>query len=200
MRDRAQPIANLHQPYASRRWFCFRFLWRSAMSKLGILGATALSLALAVATPAFAVGLRGVCGVDTMYVGSGFRIAQPSAGSAVSSADASHCRAALGVLRLDIREVYGRRWSVASLPVKAKKSGSGRSFLLDKLVLRFRRGSRRQARRGPSILWRPATPACSALEAGSAELGGIPQGDIFGCTGLIGQDVDTFSGPVLERH
>src|ERR1700740_240402 len=28
---------------------------------------------------------------------------------------------ALGVLRLDIREVYGRRWSVASLPVKAKK-------------------------------------------------------------------------------
>src|ERR1700740_1424831 len=29
--------------------------------------------------------------------------------------------AALGVLRLDVREVYGRRWSVASLPVKAEK-------------------------------------------------------------------------------
>jgi hypothetical protein len=30
------------------------------MSKLGIVGATALSLALAVATPAFAVGLRAM--------------------------------------------------------------------------------------------------------------------------------------------
>jgi hypothetical protein len=56
------------------------------MSKLGIIGATALSLALAVATPAFAVGLRGG---GAMHVGiGGFRDAQ---GSAVSRADASYC-------------------------------------------------------------------------------------------------------------
>jgi hypothetical protein len=56
------------------------------MSKLGIIGAAALSLALAVATPAFAVGLRGG---GAMHVGSGgFRDAQ---GSAVSRADASYC-------------------------------------------------------------------------------------------------------------
>ena len=61
------------------------------MSKLGIVGATALSLALAVATPAFAVGLRGVSGGGAMHVGSGgFRGAQASAGSEVSS-DASYC-------------------------------------------------------------------------------------------------------------
>ena len=48
--------------------------------KLIGIGATALSLALAVATPAFAVGLRGVGG------------AQASIGSVVSSADASYCR------------------------------------------------------------------------------------------------------------
>jgi hypothetical protein len=41
------------------------------MSKFGIVGATALSLALAVATPAFAVGLRGVDGGSAMHVGSG---------------------------------------------------------------------------------------------------------------------------------
>ena len=58
--------------------------------KLIGIGATALSLALAVATPAFAVGLRG--GV-AMHVGSGgFRGAQASVGSVVSSgADASYC-------------------------------------------------------------------------------------------------------------
>ena len=56
------------------------------MSKLGIIGATALSLALAVATPAFAVGLGGG---GAMHVDSGgFRDAQ---GSAVSRADASYC-------------------------------------------------------------------------------------------------------------
>jgi BA14K-like protein len=56
------------------------------MSKLGIIGATALSLALAVATPAFAVGLRGG---GAMHVGSGgFGVAL---GSAVSRADASYC-------------------------------------------------------------------------------------------------------------
>jgi hypothetical protein len=60
------------------------------MSKLGIVGATALSLALAVATPAFAMGLRGVRGGGAMYVSSsGSRVAQTSA---VSSADASYCR------------------------------------------------------------------------------------------------------------
>jgi hypothetical protein len=63
------------------------------MSKLGIVGATALSLALAVATPAFAMGLRGVRGGGAMYVGSGgSRVAQTSAGSVVSSADAAYCR------------------------------------------------------------------------------------------------------------
>ena len=56
------------------------------MFKLGIVGATALSLTLAVATPAFAVGLRGG---GAMHVGSGgFRDAQESA---VSRADASYC-------------------------------------------------------------------------------------------------------------
>jgi len=62
------------------------------MSKLGIVRATALSLALAVATPAFAVGLRGVGGDGAMHVDSrGFRGAQASIGSVESSADASHC-------------------------------------------------------------------------------------------------------------
>ena len=57
--------------------------------KLIGIGATALSLALAVATPAFAVGLRG--GV-AMHVGSGgFRGIQASVGSVVSSTDASYC-------------------------------------------------------------------------------------------------------------
>jgi len=60
------------------------------MSKLGIVGVTALSLALAVATPAFALGLRGG---GAMHVGSGgFRGAQASVDSVVSSgADASYC-------------------------------------------------------------------------------------------------------------
>ena len=56
------------------------------MSKLGIIGATALSLALAVATPAFAVGLRG--GGATHVGSGGFHDAQ---GRAVSRADASYC-------------------------------------------------------------------------------------------------------------
>jgi hypothetical protein len=51
----------------------------AAMSKLGIVGATALSLASAVATPAFAVGLRGVHGGSATHVGiGGFRGAQTS--------------------------------------------------------------------------------------------------------------------------
>jgi hypothetical protein len=63
------------------------------MSKIGIVGAMALSLTLAVATPAFAVGLRGVPGGGAMYVSSGgFRGAQASVGSvAASGADASYC-------------------------------------------------------------------------------------------------------------
>ena len=52
------------------------------MSKLGIVGVTALSLALAVATPAFAVGLRGG---GAMHVGSG------GTQASVGSADASYC-------------------------------------------------------------------------------------------------------------
>ena len=58
------------------------------MSKLGIVGATALSLTLVVATPAFAAGLRGG---GLMDVG-GFRGAQTSIGSFVpSEAAAAHC-------------------------------------------------------------------------------------------------------------
>jgi hypothetical protein len=62
------------------------------MSKLDIVRATALSLALAVATPAFAVGLRNVGGA--MHAGNGgFRGAQASIGSVgTSTADASYCR------------------------------------------------------------------------------------------------------------
>jgi hypothetical protein len=62
------------------------------MSKLGIVGATALSLALAVASPAFAGGRVG--GGGAMNVGSGgFRDAQASTGSvSASGADASYCR------------------------------------------------------------------------------------------------------------
>ena len=63
------------------------------MSKLVIVGVTALSLTLVVATPAFAVGLRGVAGEGAMYVNNGgLRGAQASIGSVVSSADASNCR------------------------------------------------------------------------------------------------------------
>jgi hypothetical protein len=63
------------------------------MLKLGIVGAAALSLALAVATPAFAAGFRGVHGGGAMYVGSdGSRVPQASTGSVVSDADAAYCR------------------------------------------------------------------------------------------------------------
>jgi len=55
------------------------------MSKLGIVGTMALSLALAVATPAFAGG-------GAMQVGSGgFSGAQASIGSVVPSGAAAHC-------------------------------------------------------------------------------------------------------------
>jgi hypothetical protein len=61
------------------------------MSKLSIVRATALSLALAVATPAFAVGLRNVGGA--MHVGNGgFRGAQASIGSVGASAADASCR------------------------------------------------------------------------------------------------------------
>ena len=63
------------------------------MSKLGIVGATALSLALAVTSPALAVGLHGGVRGGAMHVDNGgFRGAQASVGSVVSSADASYCR------------------------------------------------------------------------------------------------------------
>jgi hypothetical protein len=62
------------------------------MSKLNIVRATALSLALAVAAPAFAVGLGNVGG--PMHLGNGgFRRAQASIGSVgPSAADVAHCR------------------------------------------------------------------------------------------------------------
>jgi hypothetical protein len=63
------------------------------MSKLGILSVSALSLALAVATPAFAAGFRDVSDAGAMHVGNGgFSGTQATIGSAVSSADASYCR------------------------------------------------------------------------------------------------------------
>ena len=59
------------------------------MSKLGIVGATALSLALAAAAPASAVGVRGG---GVMHVGSGGIRGVQSVDSVVSSdADASYC-------------------------------------------------------------------------------------------------------------
>jgi hypothetical protein len=61
------------------------------MSKFGFIGAAALSLALAVATPAFAVELHGVRGSDVMDLG-GFGAAQTSTGAFVpSEAAAAHC-------------------------------------------------------------------------------------------------------------
>ena len=63
------------------------------MSKLGIVGATALSLALAVTTPALAVGLYGgVSGGAVHVANNGLRSARASIGSGVSSADAAYCR------------------------------------------------------------------------------------------------------------
>ena len=60
------------------------------MSKLGILKVTALSLALAAATPAFAAGFRDVSDAGAMHVGNGgFGGTQATTGSAVSNADAS---------------------------------------------------------------------------------------------------------------
>jgi hypothetical protein len=59
------------------------------MSKLGIVGATALSLAVAVASPAFAEGLHGVRGGGVMHVGSGGFGGDQA--SVVSNADASYC-------------------------------------------------------------------------------------------------------------
>jgi hypothetical protein len=57
------------------------------MSKLVIVGAAALSLALAVATPAFALGVRGG---GAMHVG--FHGPQEGVGPVVSSgADAAYC-------------------------------------------------------------------------------------------------------------
>jgi hypothetical protein len=55
------------------------------MSKIGIVGAAALSLTLAVATPAFASGVRSATHV-------GFRGPQESVGSVAStSTDVSYC-------------------------------------------------------------------------------------------------------------
>ena len=62
------------------------------MSKLGILSVAALSLALAVATPAFAAGFRNVSDAGAMHVGNGgFGGTQAITGPGVSNADASYC-------------------------------------------------------------------------------------------------------------
>jgi hypothetical protein len=63
------------------------------MWKFGIVVATALSVAPAIATPAFAVGLGGVRGGDAMdFASGGPRVTQARAGSVVSAADAAYCR------------------------------------------------------------------------------------------------------------
>ena len=64
------------------------------MLKLGIVGATALSLALAVATQAFAAGRRSVGEGGAMQVGNGgFHGTQASISSVASiGAAASYCR------------------------------------------------------------------------------------------------------------
>jgi hypothetical protein len=55
---------------------------------LKLVGATALSLTLAAATPAFAVGLGG----GVMHVGSGgFRAGQAGIGSVMHGPDVAHC-------------------------------------------------------------------------------------------------------------
>jgi len=80
------------------------------MSKLGIVGATALSLALAVATRL----RRELRGGGAMHVGSGgFRGDRAIVGPVISSADASYC-AQRWAYYDGVREVHGRRWSVAS--------------------------------------------------------------------------------------
>ena len=63
------------------------------MWKFCIVMATALSLASAVATPAFAAGLSGVRGGDAMDLASGGpRVTQTRVGSVASAADAAYCR------------------------------------------------------------------------------------------------------------
>ncbi|HEX3442479.1 MAG TPA: hypothetical protein VHT93_19235 [Pseudolabrys sp.] len=65
----------------------------NAMWKFGIVLATALSLASAVATPAFAARFSGIRGGDAMALASGGpRVTQASTGSVVSAADAAYCR------------------------------------------------------------------------------------------------------------
>jgi hypothetical protein len=61
------------------------------MSKLGIVGAMALSLTFAAGTPASAMGLRGLHDVSAIRIGGGLLGARASIGSTVSSADASYC-------------------------------------------------------------------------------------------------------------
>ena len=79
------------RPHFGRR--LLPFLSRNAMWKLGIVGVTALSLALPIATPAFAVGLGGVRGGSAMdFASDGSSGTQARAGSVVSSADADYCR------------------------------------------------------------------------------------------------------------
>jgi hypothetical protein len=86
-RNRLQAYLRL-MPNGDVLHVCIR---RSAMSKFGILRATALSLALAAATPAFAAGFRDV---GAMHIGnSGFGGTQATVGSPVSAgSDASYCR------------------------------------------------------------------------------------------------------------
>src|SRR5258708_7044379 len=99
------------------------------MSKLGILGATALSLALAVATPAFAVGIRGG---GAMHVGGrGFRGAQANVSSGVSKgADASYCAHRWMSHDAASKTYMGDDGEWRPCSKKQKKSGSSRSFFM----------------------------------------------------------------------
>src|SRR5258708_36092682 len=98
------------------------------MSKLGIVGAAALSLALAVATPAFAVELHGVRGGDLMDVG-GFGGAQASTGSfGPGGGAAAPFAPRLGDYPPAAREDMGDDWQGGPCGLKPKKTAPAPFF------------------------------------------------------------------------
>ena len=99
------------------------------MLKLGVVGVTALSFALAAETSAFAVRLRGD---HAVHVGSGwFRGTQASVGSVVSSgADASYYAQRWAYYDPASGKYMGDDGEWRPCPSKQGKSGSSRSFLI----------------------------------------------------------------------
>ena len=74
---------------ASGRCLLPYLLWRNAMSRLGLLGATALSLTLAVATPALAQQVHGNAGVRSGGIGNAPRISGVGGAAAFRGAQAN---------------------------------------------------------------------------------------------------------------